>query len=69
MTFWLGLLREGESSRKFSGVEEGPYGQRAQGGDGVRDGYVEDIDKFPEQLTRSEPNLSMLFPPEPAPLA
>jgi hypothetical protein len=39
-------------------------GQRAQGGDGVHDGYVEDIDKFPEQLARPEPNLSTLFPPK-----
>jgi len=35
----------------------------------VHDGYIEDIDKFPEQLARPEPNLSMLFPPEPPPLA
>jgi hypothetical protein len=65
MTFWLGLLREGESSSKFSGVEEGPYGEQARGGDG----YIEGIDKLPEQL---EPSLSMLgpmSPPEPAPLA
>jgi hypothetical protein len=46
-------------------------GQRAQRGDGVRDGYIDGIDKLPEQLARPEPSLSMLGPmppPEATPL-
>jgi hypothetical protein len=50
MTFWLRFLREGS---RFSSVEEGSYGQRDQGGDGVRDGYA--LISFPN--SSPDPNL------------